>query len=401
MPSHRVRRVNGHFYVYFRDIGRKPVEKSYPLGTSIKQKRSAETYARRLFNDFLEGRFDPWTVRRGTVTPPTVLETLDLYLSAHPHLRPKSVEGYTTAANGLDRLLPVGLTLPYVEASHVRPYVEAPGVSEATRQTRFRSLRSVFNWAKTEGLIRESPLSSLRLPKVGRREADFLSKNDFKRLMAFLDGEQAKGRKTEWLRNAVVLAVATGLRRGELCALRWGAVDLAQGFLTVRNEADFKTKSGHERRVALVPDAVALLMRLESERFGNDPVDRAAFVVQGATGGPAYDHYLSRRFKEVVRTAGLPEAIHWHSLRHTSASWLVMSGAHLQVVSQVLGHSSVQVTQRYAHLSPDAMSRDMQRAFGAGSLVPGGTEVQRRGKMAVRRNRVGFKKRLQSLEKAA
>ena len=61
---------------------------------------------------------------------------------------------------------------------------------------------------------------------------------------------------------------------------------------------------------------------------------------------------------------GLPEKIHFHSLRHTYASWLVMAGVDLYRVKELMGHASIQTTMRYAHLAPDALKNEVERVFG-------------------------------------
>ncbi len=163
-------------------------------------------------------------------------------------------------------------------------------------------------------------------------------------------------------KDLVLLAVGTGLRLGELAALRWSAVDFETGFLTVRSGEGFRTKSGHERAVPLAGDAQEVLLRLSSER--EDDLDGP--VVTYGDGRPIVAKYASKRFKRYVRLAKLPEQIRFHSLRHTCASWLVMRGVPLLIVQQILGHSSIQVTERYAHLAPDVMKAAMHQAFGKG-----------------------------------
>ncbi len=78
------------------------------------------------------------------------------------------------------------------------------------------------------------------------------------------------------------------------------------------------------------------------------------------------NNHVSRRFKYYVRLAKLPERTRFHSLRHTCASWLVQRGVSLPIVQAILGHSTIRVPQRYAHLAPDVMQAAMQEAFGGG-----------------------------------
>ena len=73
------------------------------------------------------------------------------------------------------------------------------------------------------------------------------------------------------------------------------------------------------------------------------------------------ESYLARRFKKYVRMAGLDEGLHWHSLRHTHASWLVQCGVSLYEVQKLLGHSSSRVTEVYSHLQPEQLHDTVNR----------------------------------------
>jgi integrase len=158
------------------------------------------------------------------------------------------------------------------------------------------------------------------------------------------------------------VAVCTGLRRGELTSLRWRNVRLtgSDPFLEVLSGNGFDTKSGHGRTVPLAADALAVLTRRQAERPNEDP---AAYVFPGDRGGQLNGDRLSQAFKAATREAGLPEAIHFHSLRHTCASWLAMRGVSLYLIADVLGHASTQVTQRYAHLAPGAAHAAVRAAL--------------------------------------
>lgn len=73
---------------------------------------------------------------------------------------------------------------------------------------------------------------------------------------------------------------------------------------------------------------------------------------------------ILRRFKDTVRVAKLDDRLHFHSLRHTCGSWLAMKGVPMRVIQGILGHSSVQVTERYSHLQPEVMQKAIMETFG-------------------------------------
>ncbi len=133
------------------------------------------------------------------------------------------------------------------------------------------------------------------------------------------------------------LALNTGLRRGEMYRLRWEDVDLEGKTLRV-----VLSKNGESRQVRLNEFAVRALMRLRTMCEGK------GWVFMSTTGGRLQGprHW----FGSAVAEAGL-ENFHWHDLRHTFASRLVMAGVDLRTVQELMGHKSIQVTVRYSHLA--------------------------------------------------
>jgi integrase len=159
------------------------------------------------------------------------------------------------------------------------------------------------------------------------------------------------------------VAVCTGLRRGELLRLRWRDVDLDGERLRVASREGEETKSGHERQLPLRGDALDVLHRMNEERPAGG-LDQRVFTDD--KGKRLYKRRPTQRFKFFVRKAKLPqrERLRFHSLRHTCASWLVMRSVPSRVVQAILGHSSVNVTERYSHLQPEVMEKAMEETFG-------------------------------------
>lgn len=361
----RLRKIKDRYYAYFYDPTRKPKEKSYPLRVSLKS--AAEKMRKRLEEEYAAGDFDPWNPAAGQENL-TMHEATQAFLRSRSHLRPKTLEAYGTAMKGLLRHTPPNLPLHHLALQHVRPYIEDQGVSNSTRRHRYRHVRVFINWAIDSDHLTSNPLKGIKLPKQDERLPEFLTPEQLERVLAAVDWDFEEKRRRgfaregeiQWLKDLVLLAVGTGLRLGELASLRWSHIDFTSGFLFVRNEGDFRTKSGKERAVPLVGDALAVLQRRHSERA--DELDGP--VLTYGDGRAIVPGYASKRFKKYVRLAKLPENIRFHSLRHTCASWLVQRGVSLPIVQEVLGHHSVQVTQRYAHLAPDVMKSAMEQAFG-------------------------------------
>jgi len=143
------------------------------------------------------------------------------------------------------------------------------------------------------------------------------------------------------LKSVVLVALNTGLRRGEILNLKWQDVNFTERFIAVR-----ETKSKKNRYVPMNQETFDLLRALFRHTSGD-------YVFPGVKPGQHLsESYVTHWFGETVKEAGI-EDFHFHDLRHTFASWLVMSGIDLTTVQQLLGHQTYQMTLKYAHLSPE------------------------------------------------
>lgn len=377
-----IRKVSGNYYARFYDRDRSPKRKSVPLRTSRKD------VARRRLHDMErrheKGTFDPWNPDEASADRLTLEEAAEQFMQSRQHLRPKTREAYGTATSGLLDTTAPGLPVHQVAAQHVRPYVKDTSVQSATRRHRRGHLSVLFNWCIDEGLLQgENPCEQIRVLKKKKKVPEYLTPKQLRRLLRAIEAdvemkEAEEGRirdgQVTWLKDVILLAVNTGLRRGELCNLRWRDVDLDTGFVTVRSHGeareDFQTKSGDERGVPLSEEAAEILRRLYVEReaeveghAGPGEGNPSGYVLRGYHGGRLNGQYASKKFKKYVRLVKLPDSISFHSLRHTCASWMVQRGVSLLIVQAVLGHSDVKVTQKYAHLAPDVMRAGIQQAF--------------------------------------
>jgi integrase len=165
-----------------------------------------------------------------------------------------------------------------------------------------------------------------------------------------------------------LLSLHCGLRAGETFSLQWADVDLEKGILTLRD-----TKSGRTRHSVMTGTAKDMLM-------GRGPGRKDTLVFP--TTKVTRIERISKTFNRVVEELGLNEGITdtrykvvWHSLRHTYASWLVQSGVSLYTVQKMLGHSRINMTERYSHLHQenmqDAVNVLEQSIASAGKEKPG------------------------------
>ena len=156
------------------------------------------------------------------------------------------------------------------------------------------------------------------------------------------------------LRLIVVAALSTGARRGELLGLRWSDVDMQRGTLTFH-----QTKNGERRSAPLV----GLAHRLLAEHAKVRRID-SDLVFPGLKNKPLE---IGKMFREAATRAGIAD-FRFHDLRHTAASYLAMNGATLAEIAEVLGHKTLQMVKRYAHLTEGhtrgVVGRMNQAVFG-------------------------------------
>jgi integrase len=225
-------------------------------------------------------------------------------------------------------------------------------------------LRAVLNLAREEGFIASSPLEGMRkfVPRHKPPRVESLSEAQVRKLL-----KSAKGHRLEAL---FVLAITTGLRQGELFALRWSDIDLQRRTLYVQRAAqevngdiafvEPKTDQSR-RRVQLSTTALDALKRRRELAKGEDHSSDLAFPSEHGH-VLRKSNFIRREWDPIREAAGTPGA-RFHDLRHTAASLLLIEGVHPKVVSEMLGHASVRLTlDTYSHLIP-TMQAEAARAF--------------------------------------
>ncbi|NLT66338.1 MAG: site-specific integrase, partial [Acidobacteria bacterium] len=142
----------------------------------------------------------------------------------------------------------------------------------------------------------------------------------------------------EWLRPIIGLAVFTGMRRGEILSLRYLDIDLSHGVILLP-----QTKNGEGKIIPVNKNARYILESLQ----GGKPIERLFPGISGAN--------VSVAFNRACKKAGI-ENFRFHDLRHTTGSWLALSGKDIYTISKVLGHKDLRMSARYTHLSAQYLS---------------------------------------------
>ena len=214
-------------------------------------------------------------------------------------------------------------------------------------------MKSIYRYASREYHIR-NVLDGIILPKSQKSEPALLSPEQQKQLKAHLSANPSH------TALGIALAMHTGIRIGELCALQWADIDLEKRILTVRKTMQRIQTPNGEKRTKLVITAPkssksireipipACMMPMLREYAG-----KAEEYVLSGSKKPVEPRTMQYRFAKILSDAGLP-SVHFHSLRHAFASGCIALGFDVKTLSEILGHSSVELTlNRYVHSSMD------------------------------------------------
>lgn len=243
--------------------------------------------------------------------------------------------------------------------------MHAAGFADKTISLVRAAGRQAWAVAMKEGLVDRNPFQGLTLPTGNVRKAIALTVTQAKALLLAARGDR--------LEVALRLMLSLGLRRGEVCGLRWDKdVDLKKGTLMVHGTLQYIQGRGltrgepktdaSERSFKLPPALLAALVwhkqQQDQERrlMGKLWRDSGYVFVGSTTGGPLNSNNIYNAFKRAATIAGLPEEATPHTLRHSCASFLHAEGASLKKISVYLGHANTTITnQVYIHLFQDEL----------------------------------------------
>lgn len=213
-----------------------------------------------------------------------------------------------------------------------------------------QTLKAIFNDAEKSDLVRKNPLRGYRELKVTKLPPNFWSNMEIRQFLKACIGHD--------LYPLFVVALNTGMRKGELAGLCWDRVDFGRNMIEVSRIRDryglrATTKSGVARHVPMNDMVRMTLLRLFKDQ-------KSDFVFCKKDGSPIEMQHLYRDFAKFQKKSGNLKQIRFHDLRHTFASHFMMNGGNLYDLQKVLGHSEYEMTQIYAHLSPEHLAKATQ-----------------------------------------
>lgn len=189
-----------------------------------------------------------------------------------------------------------------------------------------------------------NPMLRVKRPRLPQTRVRYLSDDERARLL-----EACKGSTCKYLYPIVVIALSTGARKGEILGLRWKDIDLKRGIARLET-----TKNRERRALPLTHHAKVLVQALYNEARP-EPTD---YLFPREDGMAPFT--IKKHWYVATAAAGITD-FRFHDLRHSAASYLAMNGATLAEIAEVLGHKTLQMVKRYAHLSDSHVSNVVER----------------------------------------
>lgn len=276
-----------------------------------------------------------------------------------PNRAPTTVYGYQKIID--NHLVPClgDVPLTKLEPRQIQNYYARKGeegLAAVTIRRHHDLLACALRMAVKQDMLTVSPTDRVEPPRPKPKEARFYNVEELRRLYAVVEGH--------WLELTVKLAAGLGLRREELCGLRWDSVDFTRRTIRIKeartacgaNIVRKETKNRSSVRTLYMPEELYHLLRWEKQRQQGGRVQHggdfaaSGYVILDHQGQPFSPNALSLAFTRFIRRSGLP-ALTLHGLRHSFATVANAQGANLFAIGKALGHSTPAITGRiYTHL---------------------------------------------------
>jgi integrase len=207
------------------------------------------------------------------------------------------------------------------------------------------TLSRIFSLAIENCIVETNPCRKVKKLRENNERKRYLTVEEERRLMAALTGRRAH------LRPLIVLAINTGMRRGELLSLEWRNVDFQRGVIHVTN-----TKTGRDRDVPMNSEVRRILLELQRQ------AEDEAFVFRSRKTGLNLTD-VKHGFNGACTDAGIDD-FRFHDLRHTAGTRLADAGADAFTIAEILGHATLQMTKRYTHATDERKRRAVEALSG-------------------------------------
>ncbi|WP_289140848.1 site-specific integrase [uncultured Brevibacillus sp.] len=362
-------RKRGSLWSFTVDIGRKTDgSRNQKTKSGFRTKREAEQACAELITQLTKGDYlEP--------SKKTVQEAMEAWLSTilQSTLRISTYDNYSKAI--LKRIIPAlgKLKLKDVQPDHIQSFyldLVKEGLSSEYIRYLHSILKSFFKYQVRLQNITKNVVDLAIPPRIGREEQKTWS---IKEALRFL--EVAKEDNQSYY-IVYLLALYTGLRRGEILSLRWKDCDLNQGKISVCQTLYYSNQQFHflepktsrSNPLVSIPDTVVVILksyRLEQEKYKREvgsAYEDYDLIAANELGRPINPRSLTGHFRRIIQKANVPK-IRFHDQRHTHATILLKIGEHVKIVSERLGHSNAAMTMNvYSHVTSD-MQKEAAKKF--------------------------------------
>jgi integrase len=247
-------------------------------------------------------------------------------------------------------------------------HMQQEGLSAKSVSNIHGLLHKALDQAVRWGLVPRNVCDAVSLPKQARHEIQPLNEEQARRLLVSARGHSLEG--------MITLAVTTGMRSGELLALKWRDINLdnrslhiqrSMGYIPGKGYLEFETKTPKSRRKIVLPPFVCEALKqhrtrqLEARLIAGERWQDRDLVFCNMYGGYFDPAHLRQRFDKLLKEAGLPD-VRFHDLRHSTATILLSIGVPAKVVQEILGHGQISMTlDTYSHVLPDMQQQAMDK----------------------------------------
>lgn len=236
----------------------------------------------------------------------------------------------------------------------------------------YRNLKAAFTKAQEWEYISVNHFMSFKLPKAQVLAPAFINSNQLSAISDHL--------KYQTVKDSVVFAFYTGLRLDEVTNVKWSNIDYEKRIITVGDDM-FVTKGKKQRYIPMCEEVYELLKKREGAKVNSHaniqkiiPLNylctKKSSLSTGSTRGFVFckengfkysKDYVSKKFKDACKKAKIDKSVHFHSLRHSFASFLVQQGVSLSTIKDLLGHTSINTTEIYSHLNVTTLEEAIKK----------------------------------------
>lgn len=224
-------------------------------------------------------------------------------------------------------------------------------VSPTTCNINISTLKSIFNIGIKFGWCVHNPVKGIAKLKIPQKERLCLSEKEIEKLL------KEVGKDTV-MKNIILFGLFTGCRLNEILNLQWKDIDLKEKIIYIRNKEDFKTKAGKTRLIPFGEKLYSVLSRMVLiDKNVIKLHNPDAYLFAKPDGGKYSGNYITHKFKNYIRKAGLHEKYHFHCLRHTFITNCIKRNININYVQALAGHSELKTTLGYTHIGIEDLKK--------------------------------------------